>query len=107
MILDRVETFLRSPTWQRLFEAGYFSRPHDADEAALDFRRRDVWKFLDGIAADDMELRDEGAARRLVANLGQIFGLAATADAEALRAKVSELESYFEGQYAGQKDITD
>jgi glucosamine-6-phosphate deaminase len=107
MILRRVSAFLRSPTYRRLATEGYFAPGTEGEEKGLDFRRRDVWKFLDGIAADDMELRDEGAARRLVANLGQIFGLAATADAEALRAKVSELESYFDGQYAGQKDITD
>ncbi|CAE8635894.1 unnamed protein product [Polarella glacialis] len=105
MLLQRVETFLRSPTWTRLCAQGYF----DSGETAMDFRRRDVWKFLDGIAAADDELRDEGAARRLVANLCAIYGEVAQRDgnASALAARVQSLRSYFEGCYAGQKDTPD
>merc|ERR1712190_353880 len=70
-----------------------------------DFRRRDVWKFLNGVAANDDETRDEGAARRLLANLCDIYGDAAEADAAALLARVGKLRTYFEGCYSGQKDV--
>lgn len=103
MLLDRLEAFLKSPTWRRLCAENYFRIGQD--EAALDFRRRDVWKFLDGIAAADNELRDEGAARRFAFNLCAIFGDVASADAGALFVRVAELRKYFHGRYAGQKDI--
>merc|ERR1712190_692435 len=70
-----------------------------------DFRRRDVWKFLNGVAASDNEMRDEGAARRLLANFCEIYGDAAEADAAALLARVGKLRTYFEGCYSGQKDV--
>jgi len=99
MLLSRVERFLGSGTYRRLCAEGYFAK-----DAALGFRRRDVWKFLDGIAAADDELRDEGAARRLVSNLCQIYGDIAEPDGKALTARVAILRNYFQGQYAGQVD---
>jgi len=101
VMLERVETFLESPTWKRLCSGDYFSCE---GEKGLDNRRRDVWKFLDGVAAADNELRDEGAARRFVANLSQIFGDKASADAGAMRKRVQALRAYFQARYAGQRD---
>eukprot|EP00932_Pfiesteria_piscicida_P008091 SRR837773.18386.p1 GENE.SRR837773.18386~~SRR837773.18386.p1 ORF type:complete len:624 (-),score=241.59 SRR837773.18386:149-1870(-) len=101
IMLDRVEKFVKSPTWQRLVQEGYFSTRGDA---GIDFRRRDVWKFLDGVAAADTELRDEGAARRLVFNLVDIYGDMPEADAASLLARVKQLRSYFQSCYPGQKD---
>lgn len=99
-MLGRVEKFLGTPTFQRLSQEGYF------DPSTLDFRRRDVWKFLDGIAAADDELRDEGAARRLVYNLSVIFeDSARDGNATQLLERVSALKTYFSKQYAGQKDM--
>jgi len=103
-MLARVQKFLCSPTWRRLCAEGYFAASRG--EESLDFRRRDVWKFLDGVAANDAELRDEGAARRLVANICQIFGDAAELDAGALLKRIDALQKYFEGQYSGQKDTS-
>jgi glucosamine-6-phosphate deaminase len=102
IILDRAEALLRSATYRRLTAEGYFSTSGDA---ALDFRRRDVWQFLDGIAANDTELRDEGAARRFVANLCDIYGDAAEPDAKALLERTSALKTYLASRYAGQVDV--
>lgn len=104
MLLDRVAKFLRSPTWRRLVAEGYFAA---SGEGGLDFRRRDVWKFLDGVAANDTELRDEGAARRLAWNLCDVFGDKAEPDAAALLMRVAELKAYCESRYAGEKDAKD
>jgi len=101
MLLDRVEAFLSSGTWKRLVSDGYFN---SASEQALNHRRRDVWKFLDGVAAADDELRDEGAARRLVFNLCDIFKDVAESDGARIRMRVQQLRTYFHEQYAGQKD---
>jgi glucosamine-6-phosphate deaminase len=99
-MLARVEALVQSPTWKRLCAEGYFT----PGPAGIDFRRRDVWKFLDGVAADDKELRNEGAARRLVFNLCDIYSDAAEPDGKAMLARVSTLRGYFDSQYAGQKD---
>merc|ERR1712186_109531 len=101
MLLDRVDKFLQSPTWRRLCAEGYFST---AGDEGRDYRRRDVWKFLDGVAAADTELRDEGAARRFTWNLCDIFRDTPTPDAKLLLSRVHTLREYFAGQYAGQKD---
>jgi len=108
MLLDRIDTFLDSPTYKRICSEGYFDKAGNNlksyTEDQLDFRRRDVWKFLDGVAAADDELRDEGAARRLIANLCDIFGDKATTDAKKIHDRVTQLRAYFNSQYAGQKD---
>merc|ERR1719506_616242 len=103
MLLKRVETFVNSRTYKRLCVEGYFCGK-GSSEAELDFRRRDVWKFLDGIAAADDELRDEGASRRLVYNVCQIFEHYALPDGRALLDRVNQLQMYFKNQYAGQRD---
>jgi len=104
IMLDRTELLLKSPTYQRLYSTGYF---HSKAEEAIDFRRRDVWKFLDGVAAADDELRDEGFARRFISNLCDIYGDTADSKAASLLSRVHGLRTYFKGQYAGQKDVTD
>lgn len=104
MLLDRVNKFLQSGTFRRLSAEGYYVI--GKGEKELDFRRRDVWKFLDGVAAADDELRDEGAARRLVFNIVDIYGDAVEADSKSLRARVKTLREYFDSRYAGQKDET-
>merc|ERR1719149_533657 len=102
-MLDRCLKFLKSGTYRRLVSEGYFV-VSDQAAATIDFRRRDVWKFLDGVAAADDELRDEGAARRLVYNICEIFGDVAAADGLQIRKRSAQLRVYFDGQYAGQKD---
>merc|ERR1719272_1794646 len=103
MILNRVEKFLGSDTWQRLVGDGYFKTSSDK---SLNSRVRDVWKFLDGVAAADDELRDEGAARRFVYNLCDIFKDVAEAEPTKMLQRVETLRKYFHGQYAGQKDTS-
>lgn len=53
MLLQRVERFSQSPTFQRLCAEKYFSADAALGDAALDFRRRDVWKFLDARESPD------------------------------------------------------
>jgi len=102
MLLDRVELFLRSPTYKRLSPQGYFGK-----DETMDFRRRDVWKFLDGVAAADDELRDEGAARRLIANFIDIYADTVEVDATCLLKRCSTLRAYFLSRYPGQRDVLD
>ncbi len=55
--------FLSSGRFDTLIREGYF------DPRNVYGRRRDVWQYLDGIAEEDPETRDEGAARRMLRNL--------------------------------------
>jgi len=105
-LLERCEKFIRSGTWQRLTRSGaenadYFCPNH---EGCVDYRRRDVWKYSDGIAAADEELRGEGAARRLIFNIGIIFQTVVNSQGEKILEKIQELKTYFLQVYPGQRD---
>ena len=90
--LEKVRRFLPTPECAGLLAEGYF------DPAYENGRNRDVWQYLDGVAADDEAMRDEGAARRFLRNLIGLFG------SEGVEEKIWELETYFQEQYPGQKD---
>jgi glucosamine-6-phosphate deaminase len=87
--------FLDTEEYRALMEEGYFDPASEFD------RNRDVWQFLDGVAAASDDIRNEGIARRTVRDLSAVYGLSATA---ALRDKIEELQYYFETQYPGKKD---
>ncbi|MFW6189998.1 MAG: glucosamine-6-phosphate deaminase [Planctomycetota bacterium] len=93
--LDRLSAVLDSPEFAAMMEAGYF------DPENRTARNRDVWQYLDGVAADDADVREEGAARRLLRDLGEVFE---SEDLDALRNRVEELRHYFRTQYPGKKD---
>jgi glucosamine-6-phosphate deaminase len=78
-----------------LHAEGYFS-PNDEQG-----RNRDVWLYLDGLAACDVEMSDEGSARRLLRNFIAVFE---ESDLSALRDRMQELEHYFRTVYPGKKD---
>src|SRR5690606_16647912 len=80
----------------RLFEQGYFA-PNNGNG-----QNRDVWQYLDGIAANNDEMAHEGAARRFLRNLIAIYG---DADLPALEDRLEELEAYVRARYPGEKDI--
>ena len=90
--LEKVRRFLPTPECAALLAEGNF------DPAYENGRNRDVWQYLDGVAADDEAMRDEGAARRFLRNLIALFG------SEGVEEKIWELETDFQEQYPGQKD---
>jgi len=93
--LERLRSFLGTPAFAALDAQGYF------DPANRRGRDRDLWQYLDGIAARDQRMGDEGAARRLLRNLAETYqenNLAAIGD------RVAELEHYFRTVYPGKKD---
>jgi glucosamine-6-phosphate deaminase len=93
--LERLRSFLGTPAFAALDAEGYF-RP-----ANRRGRDRDLWQYLDGIAARDEQMREEGAARRLLRNLAETYqenSLAAIGD------RAAELEHYFRTVYPGKKD---
>lgn len=83
--------------FKRLLANGYFE---DDDSK---YRDRDVWKYLDGVAAMSIEMQEEGVLRRFLRELIVIFE---DLDLENLRDRVDELINYFTTQYPGKKDLT-
>jgi glucosamine-6-phosphate deaminase len=94
--LNNLGRFLSTAKFAELHTQGYF------DPASVQGRNRDVWLYLDGVASLGEEIRSEGAARRLLRSLSEVYeerNLRAIAD------RVSELEHYFRTVYPGKKDI--
>ncbi len=78
-----------------LWAEGYFA------PANLHGRNRDVWQYLDGVAARNEAMRDEGAARRLLRDLCELYD---AADIAAVGEHLRELTDYFATAYPGKKD---
>jgi len=87
--------FLSVDDFRALIEEGYFARSNPTD------RNRDVWEYLDGVAAKDEYHKAEGCARRLLRNLVELF---AESFADNMEERISELEDYFATVYPGKKD---
>jgi glucosamine-6-phosphate deaminase len=88
-------SYIDTPTFIEMFRKGYFD-PEDQIG-----RNRDVWQYLDGVAADNLDLKNEGIARRLLRNLIEIFE---ESDLANIKNRILELEHYFDTQYPGKKD---
>ena len=93
--LQRLRRFLHHRDFAGLMAEGYFDPGYDEG------RNRDLWQYLDGVAAADDDLRNEGMARRFLRNLVDLYG---AMDKAAIEAHIGELEAYFAKRYPGQKD---
>ena len=93
--LKALGRFLDTPESAALSAEGYFDP--DNEQA----RNRDIWQYLDGVAARNEEMRDEGAARRLLRNLVAVYD---ETDLRAIRHRMEEIEHYFQTIYPGKKD---
>ncbi len=93
--LQRLKSFLGTPKFARLHAEGYFGPDN------VQGRNRDIWQYLDGLAAHNAELRDEGAARRMLRNLLEAYD---ESDDRAIADRIEELEHYFRTIYPGKKD---
>ncbi len=92
----KLKEFIGTDTFASLDEHGYF------DPTSHESRNGDVWRYLDGVAADSTAIRDDGEMRRLYRNLVETYD---EADATTIGDRVEELIYYFESTYPGQKDL--
>jgi glucosamine-6-phosphate deaminase len=90
-----VSRWIDSPQFAELYEEGYFDINNEQG------RNRDIWQYLDGIAARNEEMRAEGAARRMLRNLMEVYE---EGSLKAIRDRMVELEHYFGSVYPGRKD---
>ncbi|MDH7598273.1 MAG: hypothetical protein QHH07_01390 [Sedimentisphaerales bacterium] len=93
--VQNARRFLTTDTFSQLMQEGYF-RPDDAMA-----RNRDVWQYLDGIAAANEEMKAEGCARRFIRNLIQLYG---SKDRPAMARCLDQLDRYIQTAYPGKKD---
>ncbi|MGQ9608448.1 MAG: glucosamine-6-phosphate deaminase [bacterium] len=94
--LQNLKYFLKRREFLSLFEENYFS------PTSINGRNRDVWQYLDGVAANSLIMKREGEARRMFRNLVQIYE---EETVENLEHRIDELINYFETQYPGKKDM--
>lgn len=90
--------FLHSDEFRRLHQKGYFN-PDDPMA-----RNRDVWQYLDGVAAANPDMKNEGCGRRFLRNLIEIYSFKKINEIEK---KLHELLNYFQSQYPGKYDPKD
>ncbi len=90
--------YLESPKFTQMLKDGYFN-PKSAPN-----KMEDVFLYLDGVAANNVDMKNEGQARRMLRNLIEVYN---TSDMRVLRLRVRDMDEYFSTQYPGAKDPPD
>lgn len=93
--MTNLRVFLATDTFRALINQGYFVPDNMVD------RNRDVWQYLDGVAALDEHEKAEGCARRMLRNLIALFDASFLGNVDR---RIAELEEYFTITYPGKKD---
>jgi glucosamine-6-phosphate deaminase len=94
-ILLKLDAFLDAGTLFSLLQSGHFDKNSNVE------RMEDVYLYLDGAAADSVEMRNEAEAHRLLRNLISVYH---THELQTIRSRVKELIAYLQSQYPGAKD---
>ncbi|NIR52168.1 glucosamine-6-phosphate deaminase [candidate division KSB1 bacterium] len=94
-LLQSLREYLRKGVFDKRFRQGYFLPEN------VVARNRDVWQYLDGVAANSEYMRMIGQLRRFVRNLVELYDIK---NIEDLKTKVANLIQYFKQQYPGKKD---
>lgn len=95
-LLTELKEYLVAGFFNNLFEEGYFNPDNIVG------RNRDVWQYLDGVAASSEVMKREGRLRRLLRDCIFVYD---ETDPEQLKDRVDELINYFSTQYPGRKDL--
>jgi len=94
--LKKLLTFIDSVECRFLNDEGYFDPNSELG------RNRDLYQYLDGVAAHSRTMKDEGDSRRLLRNIIFLFEEDSLPH---LKDRIRELINYFETQYPGKKDM--
>lgn len=93
--LELLKKFIHTPYFGILYKEGYFNSSN------MNGRNRDIWRYLDGVAANNKDFTEEAIARRMLRILMEVFD---EQDVPRIEKKIKELEEYFNTAYPGQKD---
>lgn len=96
--VQNVLGLLDSKVFGGLFKEGYFASGNQLG------RNRDVWQYLDGVAASNPEMKNEGCARRFLRNLLEVYSVQTMQNVEKT---LNKLLNYFQTQYPGGQDPRD
>jgi glucosamine-6-phosphate deaminase len=91
-----LKRYMRSEAFLGLLAQGYF------EPGVTQNRNRDVWQYLDGVAAGSASMKEDGEMRRMYRNLSEVYE---ERDHAVLAARVDELIGYFQTQYPGKRDL--
>lgn len=94
MQLKKLEEFLKTGQYRELSDKGYFNP--DNTIATI----RDIYHYLDGVAANSVEIQNEASSRRLLRN---IISIIKDQDISSIKRKISWFFNYFETSYPGKK----
>jgi glucosamine-6-phosphate deaminase len=93
--LEQLLKYLHNPKFEKLQRDGYFAPDNIIN------RNRDVWQYLDGVAAEDLEQKVEGQSRRFLRDLIEIYN---TDDLNKFESIIRNLIDLLRNQYPGQKN---
>ena len=93
--LECLNNWIDSEVFQDLYRETYFELENEEG------RNRDVWQYLDGIAAMNEDMRAEGTARRMLRNLMELYDERQPERPSATA--WTELDHYFRSVYPGQQ----
>jgi glucosamine-6-phosphate deaminase len=94
--LELLQEYIEKERFDGLLRDGYFDPENTIG------KNRDVWQYLDGVAARSTSMKDEGRLRRLFRNLVFLYS---EQDVTRLKDRIRELINYFQTQYPGRKDL--
>ncbi len=97
-ILEKLQAHLDAGVFDGLIKRGYF---HPRVKTG---RMEDVYLFLDGVAGNSREKKDEAEARRMLRNMIEVYR---SNDMKVIKLRLKELREYFVTQYPGAKDPPD
>ncbi|MEI6231739.1 MAG: glucosamine-6-phosphate deaminase [Planctomycetota bacterium] len=92
---QRARLFLDTPHFAALEKEGHFTPKNPRA------RNRELWRYLDGVAANDPAMRHEAESCRDIRNILDAHDESNTAQ---VRAHLDELVTYLKSAYPGQKD---
>lgn len=95
-LMELLLNYIDTPDFQQMIEEDYFSPLNENG------RNRDVYQYLDGIAARSRTMKNEAIARRMLRNIIFLFEEDSIPH---LKDRINELISYFKTQYPGKKDL--
>ncbi len=99
-LLDELQLYIENSSDYRncIEEVDYFS-PNNRIA-----RNRDVWQYLDGVAAMNEKRCKNGCSRRLLRNIIETYN---EPDMTRVKDRIAKLKDYFAEVYPGQKDTPD
>jgi len=98
-MINQLEHYFSSKDYQSCLEqTDYFSPKNQLA------KNRDIWQYLDGIAARNSEIQRHGSSRRFLRNLIDLY---AEKDLVKISARIESIKLYLAQSYPGKKDPCD